>query len=305
MRPRALLSWVGFLVLWSMVLGIPGPAWGQSCVQLTGGCSPPVQPSQCFPDALGPVSWQDPAGAQTVQTRRLADSPLSSCHPPVGIGAKPVCCSPFYPPTSPGPSVQLRVVGQRVWVDYDAPSYDCQNSGDWPPGYTCTNDPLVSSDHLLLFRGSDLLARAFIYYEYGSWDTGIDLPCGTQTLTARIGYAAGAGPEIEAVDTEVVKTQCVDRRTCPAGGGGGAPASGAGKPINVGSGDVSLSVPFFTLAQEPLPLSFGLSYHSGTPLHPELLSSPVGLGWTHPLRPDLAVDRSLGAFPLPPDGPGL
>jgi YD repeat-containing protein len=180
-------------------------------------------------------------------------------------------------------------VGQRVWVDYDAPNYYCQNTGDWPPAYTCTNDPFVSSDHLLLFRGSDILASAFIYYEHGSWDTGVDLPCGSQAMTARIDYTAQPAEAIGATDTEIVKTQCPDRRTCPAGGGGGAPASGAGKPINVGSGDVSLTVPFFTLAQEPLSLTFGLSYHSGAPLYPDRLSSPAGLGWTHPyaqtLRP--------------------
>ena len=83
------------------------------------------------------------------------------------------------------------------------------------------------------------------------------------------------------MDTETVQTRCADRRTCP--------SSGVGKPVNVGSGDVSLSVPLFTLAQEPLSLSFGLEYHSGQPLYPGLLSSPMGLGWTHPyaqtLRP--------------------
>src|SRR5262249_43467010 len=56
------------------------------------------------------------------------------------------------------------------------------------------------------------------------------------------------------------------------------------------------SVPFFTLAQEPLPLSFGLSYHSGAPLYPELLSSPVGLGWTHPFDQTLRPTDASGRF---------
>jgi RHS repeat-associated protein len=284
MRHGAGLCWIGLAGL----LALPGSAGGQgSCVTLSGGCSPPVHPSQCFPDAAGPISWQDLAGFRTRQVRTLPDSPLSACHPPVGIGTRPVCCSPLHPPASSGPSVHLRIEGQRVWVDYDAPNYDCQNTGDWPPAYTCTNDPFVSSDHLLLFRGSDLLSSAFIYYENGSWDTGIDLPCGTDALTARIEYLAAPAQVIGASDTETVKTHCADRRTCPAGGGGGAPASGAGKPINVGSGDVSLSLPFFTLAQEPLSLSFGLSYHSAPPLYPGLVSSSVGLGWTHPFAQTL------------------
>jgi YD repeat-containing protein len=243
------------------------------CAQLTGGCSAPAHPSQCFPDALGPIAWQDIAGFRTRQVRTLANSPQSTCHPPVGIGAPPVCCNPFHPPANPGPSVKLRIVNQRVWVDYDAPNYYCQNSGDWPPAYTCTNDPFISSDHLLLYRGPDLLASAFIYYEHGSWDTKVDLSCGSDTLTARIDYTAAPNLPIGATDTETLKTQCADRRICP--------SSGVGKPVNVGSGDVSLPVPLFTLAQEPLALSFGLHYHSGEPLYPGLLSSPVGLGWTH------------------------
>ncbi|HEX3528051.1 MAG TPA: carboxypeptidase regulatory-like domain-containing protein [Thermoanaerobaculia bacterium] len=42
-----------------------------------------------------------------------------------------------------------------------------------------------------------------------------------------------------------------------------------------------MTVPLFTLAQAPLSLSFGLTYHSGTPLFPALVSAPLGLGWTH------------------------
>jgi len=80
---------------------------------------------------------------------------------------------------TPGPTVKLRVEGKRIWVDYEAPNYYCQNTGDWPPFFTCSNDPFSSSDHLLLFRGSsDLISRAFLYYEKGSWDTGVDLSCG-------------------------------------------------------------------------------------------------------------------------------
>jgi RHS repeat-associated protein len=275
-------------------------------VLLNGGCTPPVQPNQCFPDATGPESWTDPAGDRTTQIRFAPQSPNSTCHGPVGIGGPPHCCSSFHPPASPGPSVKLRIVGRRVWVDYDAPNYYCQNTGDWPPFFTCTNDPLVSSDHLFLFRSGDIEREAFIYYENGSWDTGYDIPCGgTQTLTAYISYAAGSFVQlVQATDTQPLTGKCPDRRTCPAGGGGGAPASGVGMPINVGSGDVSLTIPLFTLAQSPLSLSFALSYHSGEPAYAALVSSPAGLGWTHPfaqiLRPIDASGRFL--YHLTADG---
>src|SRR5262249_37587852 len=131
MGPTERLSGIRLFVLWGVLLGSPGLVWGQaSCVQLTGGCGAAIHPSQCFPDALGPVSWQDSGGSRPRQVRILANSPQSTCHPPVGIGAPPVCCSPLHPPASPGPSVKLRIVNQRVWVDYDAPNYYCQNTGD-------------------------------------------------------------------------------------------------------------------------------------------------------------------------------
>ncbi|HZF07956.1 MAG TPA: carboxypeptidase regulatory-like domain-containing protein [Thermoanaerobaculia bacterium] len=275
----------------------PGALQAQgSCVRLNGGCTPPEQPGQCFPDALGPITWTDPGGARTTQVRFLANSPNSTCHPPVGIGAPPHCCTSFHPPASPGPSVKLRIVGRRVWVDYDAPNYYCQNTGDWPPFFTCTNDPLASADNLFLFRNGDLLQTAFIYYENGSWDTGIDVACGgTQTFTARIGYVVEPVQLTEAFDTKTLKAVCPDRRDCP---------YGVGKPVNPGSGDVAATVPLFTLAQAPLSLSFSLSYHSGTPLYPGLVAAPAGLGWTHlfaqTLRPTDATNRVL--YHLTPEG---
>jgi RHS repeat-associated protein len=292
------LWWILSLAIFFTGLGaVPASAQG-GCVLLNGGCTPPVQPNQCFPDAAGPESWTDPAGERTTQIRFAPQSANSTCHGPVGVGAPPHCCSSFHPPASPGPSVKLRIVGRRVWVDYDAPNYYCQNTGDWPPFFTCTNDPLVSSDRLFLFQGGDIVRRTFIYYENGSWDTGFDIPCGgTQTLTAYISYAAGSFVQlVQATDTQPLIAKCPDRRTCPAGGGGGAPGSGVGMPVNVGSGDVSLTIPLLTLEQFPLSLSFALSYHSGEPSYAALVSSPVGLGWTHPFAQTLRPTDSSGRF---------
>ncbi|HLX11141.1 MAG TPA: carboxypeptidase regulatory-like domain-containing protein, partial [Thermoanaerobaculia bacterium] len=93
-----------------------------------------------------------------------------------------------------------------------------------------------------------------------------------------------------------------DRRQCAAGDGGAG--SGAGMPINAGSGDVMVTVPLFTLAQSPLQLDFGLIFHSEPPRFPGLVSSVVGLGWTHPyaqtLRPVDAVASIL--YHITPEG---
>jgi RHS repeat-associated protein len=305
--------------------GSCGNAGTGSCVALRGGCNPPEQPNQCFPDAVGPTSWTDCGGMRTSQHRLAPDSPLSTCHPPVGIGAAPRCCTSFHPPASGSPpSVELQVVGTRIWVRYQAPNYACQNTGDWPPFYTCTNDPLVSSDNLMLFIGPDptdlsaVISRAFIYYEDGLWDTGIDIPCGeTNTYSARIAFVAEPVQEVVSTDTRDLTGICRDKRMCggsgagggfgggrgfglggsSGGGGGRGFSSGVGGPVNVGSGDISLGIPLFTLAQSPLALSFALDYHSEAPLFPALANLPMGLGWTHPfaqvLRP---TDASLSVL---------
>lgn len=59
----------------------------------------------------------------------------------------------------------------------------------------------------------------------------------------------------------------------------GATCPCEGKPVNIATGDVSVSVPLFTLASEPLSFSFGLAYHSTPPRNPVPL--PLGPGWTH------------------------
>ena len=92
-----------------------------------------------------------------------------------------------------------------------------------------------------------------------------------------------------------------DRRQCPVQGGA---APSAGMPINAGSGDVMVTVPLFTLAQAPLSLGFGLTFHSEPTRYPGLVSSAVGLGWTHryaqTLRPVDAVASIL--YHITPEG---
>ena len=54
-----------------------------------------------------------------------------------------------------------------------------------------------------------------------------------------------------------------------------------GAPVNIGSGDVSVDVPLFTIAQSPMPVSFELTYHSLAPSHPDAVSTTISSGWTH------------------------
>ena len=312
MQPARLLNrCLRELVAGVLLVTVATVARGQTCgnrqsgpcnpgVLLSGGCNPPEQANQCFPDATGPACWTDPGGNQTKQTRNAVQSVRSS-HPPIGVGSKPVCATST---SSAAPTVTLRVVGRRVFVDYDVPDYYCQDPGDWPPFFTCTNDPLASTDHLFLYDSGGLVARAFIYYEAGTWDTGVVLEdCGKHELTAQMTFFVEQPvPSIRAATdhkTVTIVNLCKSRLVCgaPTGGagqgGGFGPGATVSKPINVGSGDVSLTVPLFTLAQTPLSLAFALSYHSESPVYPDLVSSPVGSGWTHSFAQTLRpVDAS-------------
>jgi RHS repeat-associated protein len=251
------------------------------CHKLSGGCG--EFPQQCFPDPAAPFAWTD---GLTRQIQGFLDSPGSNCHAPVTNGP-PACCSFLHPPGRSQPTVKLRLAGTRIFVDYDAPNYYCQQTGDWPPGFTCTNSPLFGqSDHLVLWLGTpfDLapLGQAFIYYENGTWDTGVDVACnGSLTVTAEIDYLTSGGVTTASTPETTLFTPpgvCTDRLQCPAGPGVGSAAS---KPINVGSGDVALRLPLFRIEQSPLALGFELTYHSEQPRYPGLVSSPLGLGWTH------------------------
>ncbi|HXO43320.1 MAG TPA: DUF6531 domain-containing protein, partial [Thermoanaerobaculia bacterium] len=278
------------------------------CYKFNGGCS--TYPQQCFPSAAGPTLFFD--GSST-QVRIATDSPESTCHPPVTFGPPACCSSP--PPASSQPALSnLRAVLVKnegntdtyaVSVDYDAPNFYCTSTGDWPPGGTCFNDPLAESDHLILYLGSatspvDVLARSFIYFENGTWTTNVTVGCGeSKGVSAQIAYLTTAGlfspAEAHTDLIDVAGPPCTDRRMCSAGAGGAA--TGAARPINAGSGDVTLTVPFFALVQSPLSLGFGLTYHSQAPRYQGLVSSPAGLGWIHSyaqtLRPVDAVASSL------------
>lgn len=260
----------------------------------------PYNTQQCFPDASGPAFWTDPATSSfpthTSQVRTALQSPSSTSHTgALPTGSRPNCGGIIHPPAGgAAPTISLRLVGRRVVVDYEAPNYYCQDTGDWPPAFTYVNDVGLTSDHLILNGPGGTLAEAFIYYEKGTWDTGIDLACGgSGTYSAQIAFAASVGSLTASSGNQLLTapsgsactTPPPDHRSCPAGGLGGS--TGVAQPINVGSGDVTTTIPLFTLAQLPLSLSFSLTYHSSGFKNPSLVSSPMGLGWTHPFAQTL------------------
>lgn len=79
-----------------------------------------------------------------------------------------------------------------------------------------------------------------------------------------------------------------------------------GAPVNAGTGDVSLTIPLFTIAQSPLSLSFDLSYHSLAFDYPDAITTPFGKGWTHTfnasLRPTDPVNEPGRLVLLTPHG---
>jgi len=294
---RPLLSVAHFCVLGSVLL-YAGDLHAQSCPNggFWPGSGSGVQPNNCRPDPTGPAGWTDPgtsAGSRTSQVRRAVRSPNSTWYPVLPMGSVPSCNDSFNIPSgSAAPSVSLRLQGRRVVVDYDAPNFFCKNTGDWPPFYTATNDILLSSDKLQLLVAGSPVAEAWIYYDYGTWDTGINVSCpGSGTFEAVIRYAVqGSPPPLSATSAPQLLTSSEpcgtpDRGSCPAGGDGRAAGTGVGLPINVGSGDVSTTIPLFTVEQSPLSLPFTLTYHSSALSYTGVtVPEPLGKGWTHPFN---------------------
>ncbi len=92
-------------------------------------------------------------------------------------------------------------------------------------------------------------------------------------------------------------TACQADRNCPwcnlTHGGGPSLPNDPGEPIHPGSGDVTVTQPLFSIAQDPMPLSFGLEYHSELAGNQQLINEPMGRGWTHNFNQSL---RAVGTF---------
>ena len=273
--------------------GLGAPA--QTCPD--GGFLP--QPTSCpttycRPDGSGlPAAWYSPSGAgsRTWQMRRATRSPNSTAYPVLLTGSYPECRFSF-PGNSPAGSATLRVVGRRVFVDYDAPNYYCFDDGAWPIGYcNLGGDIAGTANRLVLYVNDWVEKETWIYFDYGTWDTGYDLPCPGATpikVEAEVRYVRSgttstpysSGPQFFQL---AAPCGTPDRGSCPAGGDGHAAGTGVGLPINVGSGDVSATIPLFTIKQSPLSLAFDLTYHSSALSYTGIsVPEPLGKGWTHP-----------------------
>jgi YD repeat-containing protein len=75
-----------------------------------------------------------------------------------------------------------------------------------------------------------------------------------------------------------------DCKSCPV-----SPNPCVKEPINVGSGDVSVSLPLFAIDQPRMPLRFDLSYHSLAAAYPNAITTTMGLGWTHSFNSSLRL----------------
>jgi RHS repeat-associated protein len=181
-------------------------------------------------------------------------------------------------------------------IEYDFPDSYCQVYDDGPPCYASVFPPKhvieIPPVRLMLV---DAATNNIVYsvpaaFESGTWKPRVPLGCGAVNRTFRVIALAGGGfggctaktsevrVTISASETE--PNVCYADKWCP-GCTPAMPSPSAGKPIALGSGDVSLSQPLFTIDQPPLSLTFGLTYHSERPVYPQLADSPLGFGWSH------------------------
>ncbi|MCU1349856.1 MAG: repeat protein [Acidobacteria bacterium] len=122
----------------------------------------------------------------------------------------------------------------------------------------------------------------------------VPLSCGTgapHTLTFSLGGCPGAQ------DTQMVRVECDDdtscNRSCP---------MCVAAPVNVGSGNVKVTVPLFTVNEPGRPLSFELTYDSVTHPNESLIRRPLGLGWTHPFNMQVSAINPTRLQYVAPDG---
>lgn len=121
---------------------------------------------------------------------------------------------------------------------------------------------------------------------------------GEHTLRVEAAICTRTDEESVAVsEVQVTAEECPDQTECSCSIGGSvdpqqwsagpsttpsAPSTCVGAPINVGSGDVSATIPLFGIEQiAGRPLRFDLTYHSLPPRFDEAVNYPLGRGWTH------------------------
>lgn len=187
----------------------------------------------------------------------------------------------------------------RLIVPYDFPNNYCQVYDDgapcrasvWPPKQTLFS-PVT---RLTVYsENGEPLAIAPAVFETGTWTPTLSLGCGgemTFIVEAKNGgeFVPGCTADHTVRQTITVTAPagaCFPDRRCTdpdcTAPGGANPPRGGGKPIHFGSGDVTVNIPLFRIAQTPLSLTFALAYHSSPPMFPNaILPEPLGSGWTH------------------------
>ena len=176
----------------------------------------------------------------------------------------------------------------RFHLEYDFPGNYCQlspdgNIAEWPIVF---NDYHLNRLQVLDTVSGNIIAESMAVFEHGAWDPRLPF-CGSGNYVLRvINDCQGANQTfpISVAAPSISLTPCSGDRNCLlcslSNGGPGLPGHPS-NPINVGSGDVTVSLPLFALAQPPASLSFALTYHSQLPGNPTLINEPMGIGWTH------------------------
>ncbi|HKO59512.1 MAG TPA: carboxypeptidase regulatory-like domain-containing protein, partial [Thermoanaerobaculia bacterium] len=151
--------------------------------------------------------------------------------------------------------------------------------------------PIVFNDiHLnrlrVLNENGAVLAESMAVFEHGRWQPLVGVGCVPGKIIVEvINHCNGLADRREIIpanDPANPLDICPDKGcACPLTGSPAGGAHHAGAPVNVGSGNVSVTIPLFTIAQTPTSLSMSLAYHSSLPGNPRLIPTPMGSGWTH------------------------
>jgi YD repeat-containing protein len=288
----------------------------------------PMPPYSSYPDCSGTtpaencsqqpgdknLHWQVKMGERTVQyPGQFSCTPVSGqfggfcdgpgCTSQGGFCRQPsILSAPSYEVVTKGSGTYV-----RFHVEYDFPGNYCQlspdgNVAEWPIVF---NDFHLNRLQVIDAVSGNIIAESMAVFEHGQWNPLIPF-CGSGNYILRVlnecqGLKQDAPVTIAAPPSGVSPTPCGGDRNCffcslsPSGGPGlpGPP----GDPINTGSGDVTITLPLFSISQSPMSLSFGLEYHSQLAGNQTLINEPMGRGWMHPFNQSLRMidvfDRDL------------
>jgi len=182
----------------------------------------------------------------------------------------------------------------RFHLEYDFPGNYCQlspdgNVAEWPIIF---NNYHLNRLQVLDANGNNVLAESMAVFEHGRWNPLLPV-CGPTTFKLRVlNECNGADQTVDVnvtMPAEMSLNPCAADRDCL---GCKIRPKKAGSPINVGSGDVTVTIPLFAIDQSPMALSFNLAYHSSLAANQKLIREPMGHGWTHNFNQSLrAIDE--------------